>query len=145
MGADASHLTAADPAGRVLTHLISKVTQGGRVDLIHAHGTGTLANDPTELAAIDAALAPRQDPPAALYSHKGALGHSLGAAGLVSIALNVLAHRHVTIPPNVRTTRPLPCRAATISPVARHRRVHRSLSLAAGFGGATAAVGLVTL
>lgn len=145
MGADASHLTSADPAGRVLTHLIRKVTQGGYVDLIHAHGTGTVANDPTELAAIDAALSNRQDPPAALYSHKGALGHSLGAAGLVSIALNVLAHQHGTIPPNVRTTRPLPCRVATISPFAHRRPVHRSLALAAGFGGATAAVSLVTL
>jgi len=143
MGADASHLTSADPAGRVLAHLINKVTQGGHVDLIHTHGTGTPANDPTELAAIDAAIS--QDAPAALYSHKGALGHSLGAAGLVSIALNALAHRHGTIPPNVRTTRPLPCRATTISPTAERRQVRRSLALAAGFGGATAAVGLVTL
>jgi 3-oxoacyl-[acyl-carrier-protein] synthase II len=145
MAADASHLTAADPAGRVLTHLINKVTLGARVDLVHAHGTGTVANDPTELAAIDAAAAARHRPPAALYSHKAALGHSLGAAGLVSIALNVLAHHRGTIPPNVRTTRPLPCRAATIDPDAQHRPVHRSLSLAAGFGGAMAAVGLVTV
>ena len=29
-----------------------------------------------------------------LYSHKGALGHSLAASGLVAVVLNVLAHRH---------------------------------------------------
>lgn len=145
MAADASHLTAADPAGTVLTHLINKVTLGARVDLVHAHGTGTVANDPTELAALDAAASARHLPAAALYSHKGALGHSLGAAGLVSITLNVLAHQHGTIPPNVRTTRPLPCSAGTISPVAQHRPVRRSLALAAGFGGAMAAVGLVTV
>jgi 3-oxoacyl-[acyl-carrier-protein] synthase II len=56
-GADATHLTSGDPDGRVLRHLIRKVLPPQGVDLVHAHGTGTVANDPVELAAIEAALA----------------------------------------------------------------------------------------
>ena len=38
-----------------------------------------------------------------LYSHKAAIGHSLGAAGLVAVVLNALMHRHGVVPGNVRT------------------------------------------
>jgi 3-oxoacyl-[acyl-carrier-protein] synthase II len=143
-GADASHLTGSDPTGRVLTHLINKVTRSVPVDLVHAHGTGTVANDPTELTAIGSALAGASSTPC-LYSHKAALGHSLGAAGLIAVVLNVLAHQRGVVPPNVRTTRPLPADAVTISTQAQHRPIRRSLALAAGFGGPTAALSLATI
>ncbi|MDB5320057.1 MAG: 3-oxoacyl-[ACP] synthase, partial [Phycisphaerales bacterium] len=142
-GADGSHLTSSDPNGRVRRHLINKVTENRAVDLVHAHGTGTLTNDPLELAAIESVFTGASNIPC-LYSHKGALGHSLGAAGLVSVVLNVLAHRHGQIPGNVRTARPLPTRAISIDRVARRFPIHRSLTLAAGFGGATAAVTLAS-
>jgi 3-oxoacyl-(acyl-carrier-protein) synthase len=59
--------------------------------------------------------------------------------------LNVLAHHRDIVPPNVRTTRPLPTDAVTISAQTQHRRIRRSLALAAGFGGATAAISLVSV
>ncbi|HYE18933.1 MAG TPA: beta-ketoacyl synthase N-terminal-like domain-containing protein [Tepidisphaeraceae bacterium] len=142
LGADASHLTGADPAGRVLRHLIDRVLDGQGADLVHAHGTGTAANDPVELAAIDAALAALPGPRAAVYSHKGALGHSLGAAGLLAVVLSRQAHVAGIIPGNVRTTAPLTAAHLTIHTTARPARVHRSIALAAGFGGASAVVGL---
>jgi 3-oxoacyl-[acyl-carrier-protein] synthase II len=144
IGGDGTHLTAADPAGRVLGHLIHKVTQSGHVDLIHAHGTGTLTNDPIELAALESVFQTPTSAPC-LYSHKGALGHSLGAAGLVSVVLNHQAHRHGIIPPNIRTTDPLPTAGVQIHSTTQERPIHRSLTLAAGFGGATAAITLVSL
>lgn len=143
-GADASHLTSADPTGRVLRHLINKVTQNRPVDLIHAHGTGTIANDPIELAAIESVFENASQAPC-LYSHKGALGHSLGAAGLISVVLNVLAHRDHCVPGNIRTTRPLSTRHVSVHPATRQTPIHRSLALAAGFGGATAAISLISL
>lgn len=143
LGADATHLTASDPSGRVLEHLINKVIQNRPIDLIHAHGTGTIANDDIELAAIERALSHSQSKPA-LYSHKGALGHSLGAAGLVAVVLNVLAHQHSIVPPNVQTDHPLPSKIVTISRESIHRPIQRSLVLAAGFGGSCAAISLVT-
>jgi 3-oxoacyl-[acyl-carrier-protein] synthase II len=142
-GADGSHLTSSDPSGRVLRHLVNKVVGNRPVDLVHAHGTGTLTNDPIELAAIGDVFVGAAKTPS-LYSHKGALGHSLGAAGLVSVALNVLAHRHGAVPGNVRTTRPLPVRGVRIEQGRRSSAVHRSVALAAGFGGAMAAVALAS-
>jgi 3-oxoacyl-[acyl-carrier-protein] synthase II len=145
-GADATHLTSGDPDGRVLRYLMKKVLPPQGVDLVHAHGTGTVANDAVELAAIESALADvSQTSSPCLYSHKGALGHSLGAAGLISVVLNVLAHRAGVAPPNVRATRPLATRLVRLAPTAERRPIHRSVALAAGFGGATAAVSLQTL
>lgn len=144
MGADATHITAANPDGRVLRHLINKVMRNAQVDLIHAHGTATLANDPVELAAIESALNRFPSWPH-LYSHKGALGHSLGASGLLAVVLTVMAHLQGIIPPNIRTTRPLAATKVTISASAVHRPVRRSLVLAAGFGGNMAAITLMTL
>jgi 3-oxoacyl-[acyl-carrier-protein] synthase II len=143
LGADATHLTSPDPTGRVLRHLINKVTANQPVELVHAHGTGTLANDPIELAALESVFASALQTPC-LYSHKAALGHSLGAAGLVSVVLNVLVHQHDCVPPNIRTTRPLPTQHVAINPTTHRMRIRRSLALAAGFGGATAAVRLIS-
>ncbi|HWE94903.1 MAG TPA: beta-ketoacyl synthase N-terminal-like domain-containing protein [Tepidisphaeraceae bacterium] len=141
MGADATHLTGSDPAGGLLRRLLAQVIDSRPIDLVHAHGTGTIANDPIELAAIDSVMT-GQTPAPSLYSHKGALGHSLGAAGLVAVAINCLAHRHGVVPPNVRTTTPLPSRHVRIHREIETRPVRRSLISAAGFGGPTAVVSL---
>jgi 3-oxoacyl-[acyl-carrier-protein] synthase II len=83
LAGDATHLTGGDPGARTLRYLLDRVIDGRPVDLVHAHGTGTPLNDEAELAAIEAAVATVPDAtPPAVYSHKGALGHSLGAAGL---------------------------------------------------------------
>jgi 3-oxoacyl-(acyl-carrier-protein) synthase len=77
-----------------------------------------------------------------VFSHKAALGHSLGAAGLISVALNCIAHERGVIPPNARTERPLDAHHVTIARHAVTRDVRRSIAIAAGFGGPTAVVGL---
>jgi 3-oxoacyl-[acyl-carrier-protein] synthase II len=141
-GGDAFHLTGGDPSGQTLRRLLSHVIDQRPVDVVHAHGTGTEFNDPVELAAIEATLR-ECDCPASLYSHKGALGHSLGAAGLVSVAINCMIHREGIVPPNVRTQSPLPVGRVSIESAPRRRSVRRSLALAAGFGGSMAAVSLV--
>jgi 3-oxoacyl-[acyl-carrier-protein] synthase II len=148
MGGDASHLTGGDPDGRTLRHLIKQVLAARPVDLIHAHGTGTVFNDPVELAAFDdlcaAETADQSRAGPLVYSHKGALGHSLGAAGMMSLVLSCLMHRHSIIPPNVQTRMPLPTRRVRINREAIHTPIQRSLAVAAGFGGATAVVSLVS-
>jgi 3-oxoacyl-[acyl-carrier-protein] synthase II len=144
LSGDAFHLTGGDPTGQTLRRLLSHVIDQRSVDLVHAHGTGTEFNDPVELAAIEASI-PDGDRPSSLYSHKGALGHSLGAAGLVSVAINCMIHREGIVPPNVRTQAPLPAGRVSIENAPRRRSVRRSLALAAGFGGSMAAVSLVGL
>jgi hypothetical protein len=62
----------------------------------------------------------------------------------VSVVLNCLAHRDGLVPPNPRTTRPLPSRRLRIASESTTRPIRRSIALAAGFGGATAAVSLTS-
>jgi 3-oxoacyl-[acyl-carrier-protein] synthase II len=142
MGADATHITASDPQGRVLRRLLRQVIGNGPpIDVIHAHGTGTVANDAIELDAIESVLSEATNKPS-LYSHKGAMGHSLGAAGLVSIAINCLMHRDGIVPPNVNLHDPLPAQRVEIRSTATARPIRRSLAMAAGFGGPVAVVSL---
>jgi 3-oxoacyl-[acyl-carrier-protein] synthase II len=142
MAADATHLTAGDPDGLTLQKILARVIDNRRVDLVHAHGTGTIQHDPVELAALEKTLGPDNHP--AVYSHKAALGHSLGAAGLVSVVLNCLAHRHRAVPGNINTSQSLPTRLP-INRVTDNRRVQRSLAVASGFGGAMAAITLTSM
>jgi 3-oxoacyl-[acyl-carrier-protein] synthase II len=142
VGGAAGHLTSGDSDGAALRYLLGRVIDGRAVDLVHAHATATVAHDPLELAAIEETVA--GDYPPAVYSHKGALGHSLGAAGLVSIVLNCLAHTQGRVPPNVNTTDPLPTSRVRLSRKAVARPLRRSLATASGFGGPTAVVSLVS-
>src|SRR5438552_1448053 len=68
LGCDSQHITGPHPDGVTLRRLLREVGQDRPVDLVHAHGTGTEANDAIELAAIDAIV--RGEPPAVVYSHK---------------------------------------------------------------------------
>lgn len=139
MGGDAIHLTAGDPSGVVLRRLLKQVTNNQPVDLIHGHATGTQLHDAVELAAIvDLHL---ENSPI-IFSHKAALGHSLGAAGLVSIAINCLCHANGRVPPNVNTSHPMPADGLTLSQQEVRRSVRRSIACASGFGGPTAVVSL---
>jgi len=140
VAADGTHLTGGDPQGTTLRRLLANVAAPG-CDLFHAHATGTIVNDPVELAAISAA-AGRSHP--ILYSHKAALGHSLGAAGMVSVVLNCLAHLHSTVPPNVRSHQPLPMEGLQFPREPMKASVRRSIALAAGFGGPLAAAAFVS-
>jgi 3-oxoacyl-(acyl-carrier-protein) synthase len=111
LAADATGLIALDPAGHSLRHALHHLAEPPPA-FLHAHATGT-AHDAHELAALRAHF-----PATPVFSHKRWLGHSLGAAGLVSIALSALAHHHRTTPLHT----PVPPGS-------------RSLTLAQGFGG----------
>jgi 3-oxoacyl-[acyl-carrier-protein] synthase II len=142
VAADASHLTNVDPSGETTRWLLSRVAADSSVDLVHAHATGTGA-DEVELRAIEATLAGRP----VVFSHKAALGHSLGAAGLCSAALSVAMHQHGVVPPNVNTVAPIEVDGArlVLSRESVRRTIQRSVCLASGFGGACAAIELETI
>ena len=142
LGGDATHMTGGDPDGSTLRNQLARVVDARPVDLIHAHGTGTTFNDPIELAAFDDLCAGESAP--SVYSHKGALGHSLGAAGLVSVALSCLMHATRVVLPNVQTKKAIATRRLRISPDAKAQATRRSLAVAAGFGGPMAVISLVS-
>jgi len=141
LGGAGVHLTAGDPTGATLRNLLRHVVNNKPIDLIHAHGTGTVANDAMELAAIEDCLGDHRSKPM-LYSHKAALGHSLGASGLVSIVLNCLMHQNEMVLPNIHTLDPLPIQPARISSQPLRSSLRRSIAIASGFGGSTAVVRL---
>lgn len=142
IGADASHLTSTNPQALALKSCLKRVLNGRPTDLIHAHATGTVANDPIELSAIDAIAGDGQ---AIIYSHKGSFGHTLGASGMVATVLNWMAHQTRQVPGNVSTLDPLATSAGRISRETVNRPIRRSIAIAAGFGGATGVVGLRTV
>jgi 3-oxoacyl-[acyl-carrier-protein] synthase II len=141
IAADATHLTGSDPDAKSLRMMLHQLVGAYPIDLFHAHSTATLANDPIELAAIKQFA--RVNSPI-LYSHKGALGHTLGVAGLVSVVLNSLCHKSGTVPQNVRSTFPLPMDGLIFSQSVVRRPIRRSVAIAAGFGGALGAVTLIS-
>lgn len=99
---DANHMTGPSRTSDGLILAIQKALKSaciGEDDIgfISAHGTGTVYNDAMELRAFHAIFKKKRP----VYSIKGAIGHTIGAAGLVEtiIALRVLKEK--TVPPTV--------------------------------------------
>jgi len=117
---------------RVATGLFSP----GPVDVIHPHATGTMENDAAELEVYARAIAGvRGFKPPRLYASKGAIGHGLGASGLVSLVLACLAARAGRVPPMPWLKNPIAPRewmdaGTTTLPASSAHAV-----FAAGFGG----------
>ena len=77
------------------------------VGYINAHGTGTLANDGVETAAIKSVLGGRARS-VPVSSTKSMHGHLLGAAGALEFVTTVLALSRRTLPPTINLRVPDP-------------------------------------
>lgn len=103
MSADAYHPTAPDPTGWGAAAAVRRALADARIEpadinWVNGHGTGTPANDAMERRAmrqIFGAAAGRVP----ISSLKGAVGHTLGAAGAIEAVASVLAIDQDTIPP----------------------------------------------
>lgn len=101
LSCDASHPTSPHPEGRGATQALlgalddAGVT-GDDVDWVSAHGTGTKANDRTEVIALGNAFPDRRPP---ISSLKSLTGHGLGAASAIEAVLCVLALGQQIVPP----------------------------------------------
>ena len=100
---DAHHITAParDGCGLVLAVRRALETAGlgeEAVEGISAHGTGTVYNDLMELTAFNTLFGAGRPP---LHSVKGALGHTLGAAGGIEVALGTCSLATGLLPPTV--------------------------------------------
>jgi 3-oxoacyl-[acyl-carrier-protein] synthase II len=105
---DAYHLTAPDPSGEGATRAIERALrhaslQPADIDVIFAHGTGTVLNDEVESMAICRVFGDL-DPMPPVTSIKSMIGHSLGAAGAQSAVAAIFALRTGTIPPTINYT-----------------------------------------
>lgn len=72
----------------------------GDIDYINAHGTGTLVGDRIETSAIKRVFGDwAKDVP--ISSIKGALGHTIGAAGAIEAAVTALSLQRAQVPPTI--------------------------------------------
>ena len=102
-GSDAHHMTRPDPEGRGLRRAVeTALLQAGRaasdVDFVSAHGTGTTFNDAMEEAALAHVLGAKARL-VPVNGIKGAIGHTLGAAGALEAVLSALVLARQRVPP----------------------------------------------
>jgi len=131
---DAVHITAPCREASGLSRALSWFAGAAEIGAINGHGTGTVFNDAMEIKAFTRF---RSDIP--FHSVKGAIGHCLGAAGVIEAALAIKTVSAGIIPPTVGLCEPEEGAAmATLAP--QPLRYPSVLSCNSGFGGINAAV-----
>ncbi|WP_100900256.1 type I polyketide synthase [Nostoc flagelliforme] len=80
------------------------------VGLMEAHGTGTMAGDPTEFGSLKDFFDEHDEKKQhiALGSVKSQIGHTKAAAGAASLIKTALALHHKVLPPTINITEPNP-------------------------------------
>jgi len=99
---DAYHMSSPEPSGAGAELAVREALQRAdrkveEVDFIHMHGTATPLNDAMESTLVNRIFG--SDKPCA--STKGMTGHTLGAAGAIQAAINILALDEQFYPPHV--------------------------------------------
>ncbi len=141
IGSEAHHITNPSPTGAVVASLIDRaLAKAGMdardVDYVNAHGTGTVANDRTEAAALATALGGELGR-VPVSSSKAQLGHTLGAAGAIEAVITALVVARRTLVPTAGLDEPDPTlKLVHVPHVGREvPRVRAAISNAFGFGG----------
>ena len=139
---DATHITAPAKSGRGLVQAVDQALKTAKrktedITAISAHGTGTVYNDLMELNAFRQVFGERKVP---MYSIKGAIGHTLGAAGAIEIILGLKALSSQIIPPTVGFANPENGAEGQVSPEAQPVSGDYLLTTNSGFGGVNAAL-----
>jgi len=144
--ADASHITLPAPGGvgalRAARRALQKAgLDPSEVDHVNAHATSTPEGDPAELAAFRSLFGDHA-PEVSITATKGAIGHTLGAAGAIGAVAALLTMRDGCVPPTLNLHDPDPAIGELdCTPLeARRREVRVSLVNAFGFGGQNSAV-----
>jgi nodulation protein E len=110
------------------------------IDYINAHGTGTVANDEAETAALHMSFGGHARR-LAVSSTKSMVGHALGAAGALELVAVVMALCDGVIPPTIGYLGLDPaCDLDYVPNEARHRSVGAALSNSFAFGGLNAVI-----
>ncbi len=141
MSSDAHHVTQPSSAGAARAIRAALADAGAAPEAfgyINAHGTGTLANDATEVEAIRSVFGAHAAK-LMVSSTKSMHGHALGAAGALEAVATLLALREGVIPPTANFTQPDPaCDLDVVPNAARAARVEWALSNSFAFGGLNA-------
>jgi 3-oxoacyl-[acyl-carrier-protein] synthase II len=147
LSCDANHMTG--PA-RNASGLIQAITGAlkrsntaiSQICCISSHGTVTLYNDAMELLAFKNIFKHKTVP---IYSIKGGIGHTLGAAGLVETIMALKVQQEQTIPSTVGLKEIDELAKGWVGPLARKLKHSTILLNNCGFGGINAALILKNL
>ena len=139
---DATHITAPAKSGRGLVQTVDQALKMAKikpedVTAISAHGTGTVYNDLMELNAFQQVFGKRKVP---MYSIKGAIGHTLGAAGAIEVILGFKALSSQIVPMTVGFANPEKGAEGQVSPESQPVSGDYLLTTNSGFGGVNAAL-----
>ncbi len=139
---DANHMTGPSRQSEGLILAIGKALCSARiiekdVGFISAHGTGTVYNDSMEIRAFSSVFRDRRP----IYSIKGGIGHTMGAAGLIEMIIAMKVIKEGAVPPTVNLREADPEAGGWVS--AEHRLIRKNsvaLMTNAGFGGINSAI-----
>ncbi len=143
ISSDAWHMTQPDPSGNAgartyRSALVASRLEPTAIDHVNAHATATPQNDPAEANAIRAAFGDR---PLPVNSVKGALGHTLCAAGGIEAVLTIRTIETGVIPPTVGCEEKDPaCPVEVVMGNAREAVIRVAVSSSFAFGGNSAAL-----
>jgi nodulation protein E len=145
MSSDASDIVMPSKQGAARA-IAGALKDGGinpeQVGYINAHGTGTVANDKTECAAVADVFGPHADR-LMISSTKSMHGHLIGGTGAVELLACIMALKDGVIAPTISYEEPDPeCALDVVPNTARDARVEVALSNAFAFGGLNAVLAL---
>ncbi|TAL24304.1 MAG: beta-ketoacyl-[acyl-carrier-protein] synthase family protein, partial [Nitrospirae bacterium] len=100
---DANHMTGPSRESEGLILAIKKAMKAASIDksdigFISAHGTGTVYNDAMEMKAFHSVFNDKKIP---VYSIKGGIGHTMGAAGIIETIIAMKSLKERESPPTV--------------------------------------------
>ena len=143
LSCDARHMTNASVEG--ITECMRKAMRDAGispkdVDYISAHGTGTIANDRAECAAVKEVFGARYNK-IPISSIKSMLGHTMGAASALEAITCALVVKNNIVPPTINFETPDPeCDIDCVPNQARKHTVNVVLNNSYAFGGNNASL-----
>ena len=142
LSCDAYHPTSPNPDGRGLTNAMAaafkqSTIKADDIDWVNIHGSGTRVSDAAEALALKN-IFKNQMP--VLSGSKGAIGHALGAASAIELAICVKGIAMQTIPPTpgYRNQDPDIAIDCTTTPV--QKKIRYVINNASAFGGLNASL-----
>jgi 3-oxoacyl-[acyl-carrier-protein] synthase II len=143
--ADAYHMTAPSPGGEGASRCMKMALRSSGlnptdISYINAHGTSTPAGDIAETEAVKTVFGDHARK-LAVSSTKGALGHMLGAAGAVEMAICAKAIQTQIAPPTINIEHQDPqCDLDYVPHTAREMKINAIVNNSFGFGGHNASL-----
>ena len=133
---DAYQVVAPHPEGAMIEKCIKDTLNGHIPDLINAHATSTPMGDYIEIDALN--RLGLQD--VWVTANKSQIGHLMGAAGAMELALSVLSLKHGAITPSLNIDCLEDGYNIKYTPTTKNYMVDSVLCNSCGFGGANASI-----